>query len=215
VSDAVIFDLDGLLIDSEPIWRDVEQQVFNDLGVALTDELCRSTMGLPVNEVVAHWHERSPWAGHDLHAAEEAIVDGVIAAIRSCGSAMPGVDHALALAAGLGLRRGIASSSHEIVIDAALERLGLRDRFEVVVSAEHEPCGKPHPGVYLTAARLLGVDPEACVAIEDSPNGVLAAKAAGMRCVAVPEPGTSRSALSSADAVLTSLSDLAATHLLG
>lgn len=213
MSAAVIFDLDGLLIDSEPIWREVEQRVFGDLGVQLTDELCRTTMGLAVDEVVAHWFALAPWPGKRLGAVEEKIVGGVIAAIRSHGTAMPGVEHALALVERLGLRRAIASSSHEIIIDAALERLGLRDAFEVVVSAEHERLGKPHPGVYLTAARRLGVDPGACVTLEDSPNGVLAAKAAGMRCIAVPEPGVDRRALETADVVLASLADLTSAHL--
>jgi len=215
VSDAVVFDLDGLLIDSEPVWREVEQRVFGELGVSLTDELCRTTMGLPVDEVVAHWFARAPWPGHNLRGVEEAIVTGVIEAIRARGSAMPGVEHALALVESLGLRRAIASSSHEIVIDAALERLGLCGAFEVIVSVEREPFGKPHPGVFLTAARRLGVDPAACVALEDSPNGVRAAKAAGMRCIAVPEPGVERSALDGADAVLTSLAELTETLLRG
>jgi len=215
VSDAAIFDLDGLLIDSEPVWREVEKHVFGGLGIPLTDDLCRTTMGLPVDEVVAYWYERAPWPERDLRSVENAIVGGVIEAIRTRGTAMPGVRHALSLTETLGLRRAIASSSHEILIEAALKRLGLDDAFEVVVSAEHEPFGKPHPGVYLTAAHGLGVDPTACVAIEDSPNGVRAAKAAGMRCIAVPEAGAPFSAFDCADAVLTSLIDLTATFLHG
>lgn len=210
---AAIFDLDGLLIDSEPIWREVEQRVFGELGVLLTDDLCRSTMGLPVDAVVAHWYELEPWPDVEPRDVEFAIIGGVIETIRERATAMPGVEHALLLAESLGLRRAIASSSHEIVIEAALERLGLRGAFEVVVSAEHEPFGKPHPGVYLSAARRLGIEPERCVALEDSPNGVRAAKAAGMRCIAVPEAGVDRAAVDAADVVLASLTRLTAAHL--
>ncbi len=213
MSAAVIFDLDGLLIDSEPIWREVETRVFGELGVALTDDLCRTTMGLGVGEVVAHWFERRPWSGPGLHDVAETIVDEVVATIRERGVMMPGVEHALGLVGSLRLRRAIASSSREVLIEAALERLGLTDAFEVVVSAEHERFGKPHPGVYLTTAVRLGIGPEECVALEDSPNGVLAAKAAGMRCIAVPENGSDAEAVADADVVLGSLSELVEAHL--
>ncbi len=213
--EAVIFDLDGLLIDSEPIWREVEQRVFGDLGIALDDDLCRTTMGMTVDAVVAHWYERAPWSGPDPGEVEESIVAGVVATIRAGATAMPGVDHALAVAEALGLRRAIASSSHEVVIAAALDRLGIVDAFEAVVSAQHEPFGKPHPVVYLTAAHRLGVAPGQCVALEDSPNGVRAAKDAGMRCVAVPEAGIDHAAVAEADVVLQSLEALTECHLTG
>ncbi|MCZ7536623.1 MAG: hexitol phosphatase HxpB [Acidimicrobiia bacterium] len=219
MSAAVIFDLDGLLIDSEPIWREVEIRVFGDLGVALTDDLCRTTMGLGVDEVVAHWFARAPWSGPDLPAVATTIVSEVVATIRARGTMMPGVEHALALVESLRLRRAVASSSREILIAAALERMDLVGAFDVVISAEHEPFGKPHPGVYLTAARRLGVSPEECVALEDSPNGVAAAKAAGMRCIAVPERGSvaegaqNAHVVAGADVVLQSLADLVEAHL--
>lgn len=213
--EAAIFDLDGLLIDSEPIWRAVEQRVFGDVGIVLDDDLCHTTMGMTVDAVVAHWYGRAPWSGPDPGEVEESIVAGVVATIRAGGAAMPGVDHALAVVASLGLRVAIASSSHEVVIAAALDRLGIADAFEAVVSAQHEPFGKPHPGVYLTAAHRLGVEPNRCVALEDSPNGVRAAKDAGMRCVAVPEAGIGRAEVAGADVVLHSLEALTEYHLAG
>lgn len=212
---AVIFDLDGLLIDSEPIWRAVEQRVFAPLGVDLTDDDCRGTMGLRVDEVVAHWFARRPWAGPDPAEVVRRIVDGVVEVIGTRGTPMPGVGHAIRVAHTPDTRLALASSSPERVIHAALRRLGHDATFEVVVSAQHEPRGKPDPGVFLTTARVLGVSPAACTAIEDSPNGVRAAKAAGMWCVAVPEPGSHTTAVAEAgaDVVLGSLADLAAEHL--
>jgi sugar-phosphatase len=210
---AVIFDMDGVLVDSEPIWRRVEQDVLGPLGVPLDDERCRETMGLRVNEVVAHWYARYPWAGPSVSEVEAAILTGVIAETRAHGAARPGVEHALTLCRALGRRVALASSSYRVVIDAVLDHLGLADAFEVVHSAEHEERGKPDPGVYRTTAARLGVAPAGCTAIEDSPNGVRSAKAAGMACVAIPEAGTDPARLLDADVVLGSLLDLRPEHL--
>ena len=207
--EAVIFDMDGVLVDSEPIWQDVELPVFQRLGVPLTREMCTQTMGFRVNEAVAHWYERYPWSGPTVDEVAHEIVDGVIDAINERGEPMAGVDEAVAFLQREGLRLAIASSSFYRVIDAVLERLGLADAFEVVHSAEDEANGKPHPAVYLTAAAKLSVQPSACVAIEDSPNGVDSATRAGMTCVAIPEPGTeSDPRFDAADVVLASLAEL-------
>jgi mannitol-1-/sugar-/sorbitol-6-/2-deoxyglucose-6-phosphatase len=104
------------------------------------------------------------------------------------GTPKPGVDEVLALARSAGLRLGLASSSPYRVIHAVLDALGLASAFEVIHSAEEEARGKPDPAVYLTTARKLGIEPERCIAVEDSPNGLLSAKAAGMKCIVVPEP---------------------------
>ena len=117
-------------------------------------------------------------------------MDEGIRLIRLRGASMPGVARAVALVAERGLRAALVSSSPRRMIEAVVERLGLGGDFELVHSAEDEEYGKPHPAVYLTAASLLGVRPAACLALEDSLPGVIAAKAARMRCVAVPEPGS-------------------------
>ena len=206
---AVIFDMDGVLIDSEPFWQESEIEVFGRLGLALTREMCMQTMGLRVDEVVEYWRRRRAFDDAPTGALEDAIIGGVVERILSKGEAKEGAAHALEFFRTRGLRVALASSSAYRLIGAVTERLGLSDEFEVVYSAEDEEYGKPHPGVYLSTARRLGVAPAECVAIEDSFNGVLAAKAARMKCVAVPEPVQRHDPrFSIADAVLDSLDDL-------
>lgn len=205
----VIFDMDGVLIDSEPFWQESEIDAFGRLGLALTREMCLQTMGLRVDEVVEYWRRRQTFGAAPAGALEEAIVGGVVERILAKGEAKEGAAHALGFFRAKGLRVALASSSAYRLIGAVTERLGLADEFEVVYSAEEEEYGKPHPGVYLSTARRLGVAPAECVAVEDSFNGVLAAKAARMRCVAVPEPVQRRDPrFSIADALLGTLADL-------
>lgn len=213
--EAVLFDMDGVLVDSEPFWREVERRVFAGLGLTLTDDDMRATMGLRIEEVVAHWHRVGPWEAPAPAAVVADIVAGMAEVIRARGAALPGVHAAIARCRGAGLRLGLATSSHHVLIDAVLERLELGDAFEVRHSAEDEARGKPDPAVYLGAARRLDVDPRRCVAIEDSRNGIRSAKAAGMRCVAVPEPGAPPEVTAEADVVLPSLEALTVDALLG
>ena len=206
---AAIFDMDGLLIDSEPFWRDVEVRVFGRLGVPLTHEMCKETMGLRINEAVAHWRRSHPWDGPGDDEVADELVAGVIECVEREGKLMDGAVEAIDFVAAQGARLAIASSALYRVIDAVLERFGLRDRFEVIHSAEEEERGKPDPAVYLTTAAKLGVRPGACVALEDSINGVISAKAAGMACVAVPDPAAAADRrFDMADVVLGSLREL-------
>ena len=187
--DAVIFDLDGLLIDSEPFWRIAEMEVFGAIGVELSEEECGLTAGLRTETVVRHWLERRPW-DTDLHAPNEItqrINQRVVALIGERGEAKHGVGHALGFVRDKGLRVALASSSNMPVIEAALARLGIAEEFEVVHSADFEVNSKPAPDVYLGAARRLGVPPHRCLALEDSYPGADAAKAAGMCCIRIPE----------------------------
>lgn len=207
----VIFDMDGVLIDSEPLWQDAEIQVFATVGIALDHERCRETMGLRSDELVAHWYARHPWTSPSPRAVEREVLRVVTDLIRARAQPKDGVTDVLRVLAARDVRVALASSSPYAIIAAVLERLGLSTTFACVHSAEEEPYGKPHPGVYLSAARKLGVAPASCCAIEDSLNGVLAAKAAKMTCVAVPDPGTAddpRFAL--ADHVARSLAELRA-----
>jgi HAD superfamily hydrolase (TIGR01509 family) len=185
---AAIFDMDGLLVDTEPLWRIAEIEVFGALGVPLTDALARTTMGMRVDEVVAHWRTIHPWAGPDDAAVANDILDAVTALIVREGVLMPGVGQTLEQVKAAGLRIGLASSSPLRLIQAVLNHFELRPWFECWLSAEHEHYGKPHPAVYLRAAGTLDVAPTACVAFEDSFNGLLAAKSARMQCVLVPAP---------------------------
>ena len=204
---AAIFDLDGLLIDSEPFWRRAEIQVFAAAGVTLTEEECHLTTGLRTEQVVAYWLERRPWDTNHHSAAEvaERINHRVIELIGERGEAKPGVGHALEFMRSRGLRLAVASSSAMPVIEAAIGRLGIAPQFEVVHSADFELRSKPAPDVYLGAARRLGVDSRRCIALEDSLPGVEAAKAAGMACLRFPEY---EGPTSSADLELHSLEEL-------
>ncbi|MFO0670940.1 MAG: hexitol phosphatase HxpB [Polyangiaceae bacterium] len=202
--EAIIFDMDGVLVDSEPLWRKAEVRVFGEAGLRLTEDDCKTTMGLRLDEVV---RTRLPGLAAGARAAVEvAIMDGVIDLVRRTGEAKPGATQAVTAAVARGLPVGLASSSPLRLIEATLERIGLAGAFRVVHSAEHEPYGKPHPAVYITAAERLGARPEACLAIEDSLRGLISAKAASMRCLLVPEEPDPRHAL--ADLVLPSLDDL-------
>lgn len=208
---AAIFDLDGLLVDSEPLWRKVEIEVFGAVGVGLTEADCVETTGLRIDEVVAHWFTRHPWLGPSPAVVTERIVDAMVLRAPREAPRKPGVHHAIGLCEAAGLRCAVASSSPERLIHAVLSGLGVRERFEVVLSAEHETYGKPHPAVFLTTAARLGVPPTECLVFEDSVNGLIAAKAARMKCIVVPEHDDPRFAL--ADRRLRSLEELTPTHL--
>ena len=153
---ASIFDMDGLLIDSEILWHEAEIEILGGLGVPLAAEGCRSTKGMFVHEVTEHWFRLHPWTGPTPDEVAVTIVDRVIELILSKGVLKPGAEHAIDLCDGRGLALAVASSSQYRLIQAALEHFGLRDRFALVHSAEDEEYGKPHPAVFLTAAAKLG-----------------------------------------------------------
>lgn len=208
---AAIFDMDGLLIDSEPLWRRAEVQAFRAVGLDLTEDDCRVTTGMRIDDVVGHWFERRPWPGKPVSAVAADVLERVCELIRRQGSALPGVAEALATVRGAGLRVALATSSPQSVIDAVLRRLGLQDAFEIVASAADEERGKPDPAVYLSTARRLGVEPARCIAFEDSVAGVASARAAGMKVVAVPAPESfDLPAFDLADLKLPSLAELSA-----
>ncbi|WP_063822253.1 hexitol phosphatase HxpB [Pleurocapsa sp. PCC 7319] len=185
---AVIFDMDGLLIDSEPLWQEAEIEIFKQINIMLTPELCLQTKGLRIDEVVDYWYQKLPWANLSPEKVEQLIVAKLIELIHTKGKPLKGVDYAVSFTRQKQVKIALASSSYSKIIQAALHKLNLINAFEEVYSAESEVLGKPHPGVYLTTANKLNVLPQECLAIEDSLNGVLAAKAAQMKCIAIPEP---------------------------
>lgn len=205
---AVVFDMDGVLIDSEPIWRAVEREIFARVGIRVTDRDLEETMGVRIEEVVALWHRRHPWTDPSPQEVAEAIVEGVARAVEDEGVLIDGAEKAVDYFTGLGLRVALASSSPMRLIRAVLSRSGLGDRFEVVHSAEEEERGKPDPAVYLSTARKLGVTPDRSLAVEDSVAGVRSAKAAGMVCIAVSDPVIGAGELADADLVLGALAEI-------
>ncbi|WP_075181654.1 hexitol phosphatase HxpB [Pantoea sp. 1.19] len=185
--EAAIFDMDGLLIDSEPLWERAEEEVLGELGVDLR---CRDrlpeTTGVRIDQVVAMWYAVSPWRGPSCEAVTEQISARTLALIQAARPLMPGVHHALDLCAAQGLKIGLASASPLAMIEQVLTLFALRDRFAFLASADTLPLSKPHPQVYLNAAAGLGIDPQRCVALEDSLTGMVAVKAARMRAIVVP-----------------------------
>lgn len=187
---ALVFDMDGVLIDSEPFWRRAEIEVFGSVGIELSESDCYQTQGLRIDEVARFWYDRSPWSGPSIESIAERVVDRMDRLIHTEGEPMAGVRESIDSARSGGWRLGLASSSSMRLIEAVLDRLGLATAFEVVRSAEHEKRGKPHPDVYAATLRELGLEGADCVAVEDSAHGVASALAAGMRCIAIPSAET-------------------------
>jgi sugar-phosphatase len=211
---ACVFDMDGVLIDTEPVWRQVEFDVFARVGVTLTDEQLRNTWGMRIEEVVDHWYQERPWNGIRPHAVQREIVREMVEYVRQQGVPMVGALEAIETARSIGLRIAIASSSSRELIDAVVDRLGIAALVDAICTADDEERGKPDPGVYLSAAQALDVIPSRCVAIEDSPVGVSAAVAAGMRCIGVRSHGDLSGDISHAHVVLDSLVELTPAMLL-
>ena len=182
---AAIFDMDGLLIDSEPCWRQAEREVFGSVGVEITDDMARATAPLTTREVTEHWYRLRPWRGRTLEEVEASVIARVGDLIRARPRALPGVLDALAACADLGWRVALASNSPKVLCQLVLAELGISRSFDLVVSADDVARGKPDPAIYRHAALLLGFEPRECLVFEDSPGGVRAARAAGMHVIAV------------------------------
>ena len=136
--EAAIFDMDGVLIDSEPLWRRAERAAFSRVGLELSDEDCKQTMGLRSDEVVALWYRRHPWPGASPDEVIRDMESRVAGLVRSEGQALPGVERAIDELRASGVRLALASSSAPGLIRVVLTTLGLEDAFEVVCSAADE-----------------------------------------------------------------------------
>jgi sugar-phosphatase len=185
---AIIFDMDGLLIDSEPQWRVAELEVFAKVGVPLTEDMTHQTTGLRTDAVVDYWFQRFPWQGQSQTAVIEDLNATALRCIVENAEVLPGVYEILSFFEAKALPLAVASSSSMKLIEAVLEKLKIRHLFSVVHSGTLEMLGKPDPAVYLTTARQLGIAPQNCLAWEDSVNGMRAAIRAGMPVIAVPAP---------------------------
>jgi HAD superfamily hydrolase (TIGR01509 family) len=205
---AVVFDLDGVLVDSDHIWHEVRAGLARERGGRWTDQSEADMMGMSSTEWSQYLHDvvGLPQAPRELndevvrrmlarYEVELPLIDGAAEAVQRLASSF---------------RLAVASSSNRELIDGVLAAAGLAEHFEVTVSSEEVARGKPSPDVYLEAANRLGLDPAACAAIEDSANGIRAAHAAGMRVVAIPNrrypPAVD--ALGLADVVVDSVAEL-------
>lgn len=212
---AVVFDMDGVLVDSEHVWDEVREALAHERGGRWHDGAQRDMMGMSSPEWARYMHDTIGLAEPpeeinrlvvermlERYAGAPPLIDGAVAAVERLAAEWP---------------LAIASSSNRELIDAVLAATPLGRCFRETVSSEEVPRGKPAPDVYLEAARRLGVEPAACAAVEDSHNGILAAKAAGMRTLAIPNPvyAPQPEALAEADAVLASLADLSVSAVRG
>lgn len=184
---AVIFDMDGVLIDSEPLWRRAMIKSFSEAGIPFTEADCRKTTGLRIGEVVRFWLNLHPHLGISALKLERNILDELIGLINSEGKAMDGVNHLLDYCQRKQIPVGLATSSSNELMACVLRKLSLSAVFSSTVSAEFLKYGKPHPEVFLQCAEQLQVNPSDCLVMEDSVNGVIAARAAQMQVMAVPD----------------------------
>jgi sugar-phosphatase len=183
---AVLFDMDGVLIDSEPLWKIALVNVFKSLGFELEPMQFAKTVGLRIDQVVAYWRSVYPWENRSNDEVVNDILDEVCRLIREKGEPLLGAFEVIAFLKEKDYPVALGTSSYKQVIETVLDVLNLEKAFDFVRSAQDEPYGKPHPGVYLSCAAALGVDPQNCVVIEDSHNGLLSAKAARMKTILVP-----------------------------
>jgi len=211
---AVIFDMDGLIIDSEPLWRMAEMEVFKSIGYDFTEEMCIQTMGMRVDEVVKYWHDQLHWKEPTVNHVINEIINKVIEKVKLHGTALPGVYQTIQLLKEKECPIALASSSSLKIINTVLQQLSLHDSFDVVHSAETEEFGKPHPAVFLTAAEKLNVEPKNCLVLEDSKAGMEAGLRAEMQVIVVPEINTQPDWIKNAHHYYRSLSDINwKTHL--
>jgi mannitol-1-/sugar-/sorbitol-6-/2-deoxyglucose-6-phosphatase len=182
----VIFDMDGLLIDSEPLWNEAVLEVFKRYDIQLSTEQYLTTTGLRTQEFVAWWFDLFKIASEYNEEACKAIVQKVKDKVLQKGKPMPGLSHILNFFIAKKFKIGLASSSPIELIEVTLDHLGIKKYIHAIASAGELPHGKPHPQVYLDCAAILNAHPLECICFEDSFNGMIAVKAARMKCVVVP-----------------------------
>lgn len=182
---AVIFDMDGVLIDSEWMWSEAERNVFSSLGVDVNDDLSAETASMSTKEVTEFWYQRNPWSGLSLAEVENTVIDYVGKLIGEQGKPIPGVQEILNFFYIKGIKIGLATNSPSRLIDVVLKRLNIANFFDATSSVDEGDYPKPHPQVYLNTAKKLGCSPVNCLVFEDSLTGILAAKSASMMVIAV------------------------------
>jgi mannitol-1-/sugar-/sorbitol-6-/2-deoxyglucose-6-phosphatase len=184
---AVIFDFDGIIIDSEPLWMEAEIGVFKSVGVHLNHELCRQTTGLNTQDSIQYWFDIYKWTHKTRLELYKEIMDAMHNLIVERVDLKEGFLDVLKMFIDKSLPMAVASASPLRLIETALKKFSLTDHFRIISSGDDEDMGKPHPALYLGAARRLGIEPVHCLAFEDSFNGAISAKAARMKLVAVPD----------------------------
>jgi HAD superfamily hydrolase (TIGR01509 family) len=206
---AVIFDMDGVLIDSEPIHFEATRSLLADHGIVFEPDLGQDFVGCTDRDVFRALRVRYELAAGEAELAS-AWVERVVDLLARPLTPLDGVPTVLEALGGAGVRLALASSSAPAIIAATLDGLGLARAFEFTVSGHDVRSGKPAPDIFLEAARRLRLPPWDCLVVEDSCNGLRAAVAAGMACAVVPCPSTARQDFAGAAVRLERLSDLPA-----
>lgn len=206
--------MDGLLIDSEPLWQQAGAEMLNGYNIVLTDEQYRSSTGLRTPEWIDHWFGHFGIPKEKAIASISSTENNAIEKIRTLGKAMPGVDHIMTFFKERNFKIGLASSSPMRLIEMVADLLNIRPYIDVYTSAEKLDFGKPHPQVFIDCASTLRSAPRECLVFEDSFNGMIAAKAAKMKCIVVPH-GDAFEELrwNAADLKLRSLAEFEPWHL--
>lgn len=181
---AVIFDMDGVIVDSERLWKQAEKEIFSSLGVDVTDEFSELTKSMTTTEVTRFWYDKYPWSGTELHIAEQRVISRVISLIETEECRIPGVKAFIELIRAKNYKTGLATNSPDRILSTVLQKFDIAHLFDTVSSAEFEEKGKPDPSIYLSTAKKLNIEPENCLVIEDSYSGMLAARNAGMSVIA-------------------------------
>ena len=207
----VVFDLDGVIVDSEPIHEQATDEYLASLGIPDDEALREDMMGRRVRELTDVFAKRLGRPPEEVFAEREAIFWRLLE--RDGPRPMPGLEAAIAGLSRAGLELAVATSGTRAYVGFVLERLGVRAAFKAVVSGDDVTLGKPDPETFLLTAGLLGADPADCVALEDTFHGVIAARSAGMHAVAVPNALTAGMDFSAADAVVADL-EAAAEYVL-
>lgn len=211
---AVILDIDGLLIDSEPLWNKAANEIFRQYGIQLSEAQYQQTTGLRSKEFVAHWLHQFKVPATEFDRAEQKIIDLALDIIDKEATLMPGVEHLFEFFLKRDFKLGLATSSPSLLIEWIKDKLGIRSYIQASCSAQHLLYAKPHPQVYLECAAALHTNPTACICFEDSYYGMIAAKAARMTCVVVPHADQIKSEKwGAADLKLSSLQNFGALHL--
>ena len=183
----VLFDMDGLLLDTEPLWGESMLRVAHKHKIPMTRQQFKETTGLRIFEVTDHWAIHYPWQGSSAKEVADEILDDIIASSKKSATILRGVEKALILLRKHHFKIGLASSSPGHMIEALVEHFDLKKYFDVITSADAVEMGKPHPAVFLHCAALLGAKPNECLVLEDSVNGMIAGKAARMKVIVVPD----------------------------
>ncbi|HDZ16408.1 MAG TPA: HAD family hydrolase [Methylophaga aminisulfidivorans] len=185
---AVIFDMDGLLIDSEPFWKQAEKRVFSAIGVEITDVLSAKTMGMTTRQATKFWlqHAGLSLSQHLMEQVENDVIDEVASLTATQGQALPGVHDLLEQLKQKKLKIGLATNAPARIVPVVLERLDVRDIFDSYVADDDVEQGKPHPAIYLLALERINAQANQTIAFEDSVTGMTAAMGASIRTVVVP-----------------------------